>query len=182
MNETKTAVVLASLEKKANPLFKKLPDSISTKQEYEDAAFNMKLIKAIAADAEAEKKLLIDPLNEVIKRIKELFKPFENKVEEKEVELKQQMSGYLIEAKSKINQIGFALSSGKIKKASTAVKKQNELQATSNIRKVWTAICKDESKTPREFLVPDEAAIKKALKDGKKVAGWSYEQIETIVI
>lgn len=182
MNETKTAVVLASLEKKANPLFKKLPDTIATKQAYEDAAHNMKLIKCLAKDAEAEKKLLIDPLNEVIKRIKELFKPFETKVEQKEIELKQQMSSYLLEAKKQINKINGDLSSGKIKKASTAVKKQNELQATSNIRKVWTAICVDESKTPREFLVPDEASIKDALKNGVKVAGWKYEQVETIVI
>jgi len=182
MNETKTAVVLASLEKKANPLFKKLPDLISTKQEYEDAANNMKIIKALAKNAEAEKKLLIDPLNEVIKRIKELFKPFENKVEQKEIDLKQQMAKYLIDSRNKIDQINDALSSGKIKKASTAVKKQNELQVTSNTRKVWAVVCVDASKTPKEFLVPDEDAIKEALKGGRKVAGWEYNQIETIVI
>lgn len=189
MNETKTAVVLASLEKKANPLFKKLPTTITTKQEYEDAASNMKLIKMLVKDGGVEKKILLDPLTEIIentnilaKRIKDLFKPFEDKVEQKEDELKNLMLGYLIESKKQIAKISGDLSSGKIKKASTAVKKQNELQATSNIRKVWTAICEDENKTPREFMVPDEAAIKEALKGGKKVAGWTYKQIETIVI
>lgn len=182
MNEAKTAVVLAALQKKAQPLFKKLPERITTKQQYEDAASNMKAIKNLVKEAEKEKKQLIDPLNVVIKRIREHFRPFEDKAAEAEAKLKQQMEGYLLKAEKEMKVIEEKLEKGEIKKVATAVKKQNEIQATSNIRKVWTAICVDPDKTPREYLVPDEAAIKEALKSGKKVPGWKWEQVKQIVI
>lgn len=182
MNEAKTAVVLAALQKKAQPLFKKLPEKITTKQQYEDAASNMKAIKALVKEAEKEKKQLIDPLNVVIKRIREHFRPFENKAAEAEAKLKSQMSSYLLESEKKAKAIEQKLEDGKIKKVATAVKKQNEILVTTNIRKVWTAVCVDASKTPRKFLVPDEAAIKAALKNGEKVDGWKWEQVDQIVI
>lgn len=182
MNETKTAVVIASLEKKAAPLFRRLPEKITTKQQYEDAASNMKAIKMLVKDAEKEKKHLLDPLAEVVKRIREHFKPFEVKAAEAEAKLKQQMSGYLLEAEKKAKAIEQKLEDGKIKKVATAVKKQNEILATTNIRKVWTAVCVNVNKTPREYLVPDEAAIKAALKNGEKVDGWKWEQVDQIVI
>lgn len=182
MNETKTAVVIASLEKKAAPLFKKLPERITTKQQYEDAASNMKAIKLMVKEAEKDKKQLIDPLNAVIKRIREHFKPFETKAAEAEARLKQQMESYLLKVEKEMKAIEEKLEKGEIKKVATAIKKQNAIQATSNIRKVWTAVCVDPDKTPREYLIPDEAAIKEALKNGEKVAGWKWVQVNQIVI
>lgn len=179
---TSTVVVVTALRKKAKPILNKLPDVITTKAEYELAAANMKVVKSFAKEAEETKKQLIDPLNDVIKGIKELFAPFEQEVKGAETTLKLQMSIFLEDTKKKLKQIENDLDSGKIKKVTTAISKQNAITINSGIRKVWKAIPVDVAETPREYLMPDEKAIAAALKDGKSVRGWLWKKVDQIVI
>lgn len=182
MKDTQVAVVVSALEEKAKPLFRKLPEKITTKEQYEDAASNMKVLKSFVKDAEKEKKQLIEPLNNVVKKIRDLFRPFEDRVSTAESYLKAQMAEYVELSQKKIAKVEQDLEDGKIKKVTTAVRKQNELQVTSNVRKVWVLVCTDETLTPRRFMVPDEQAIKQAIQDGVKVPGWKMEQQNQIVI
>lgn len=176
MKDKKSVIVVTALQKKANPLFKKLPDVIKTKEEFKDAATNMKALKVLSKTAKAEQDKLVEPLEKVIVGIKELFKPFIDRVKEEDAATKQKMEDYRVLAEKQIKQLGEKLSAGKIKNVVTVVRKQNEIEVDSNTAMVWTLEEVDASKTPRQYLVPDESAIKEALKAGKKVSGWKWVQ------
>lgn len=183
-----TAVVVASLQKQAQPLVKHLSTiaTINTKQEFELAAEKIKSLKNLAQLADTEEKKISAPLNDALKATREHFKPFKNLVGEWEQKIKLLMSVFVEGQKKKLAKVEEDFSTGKIKKLSTA---QNKMEAivpentdSVQVRKVWTMRIVDEKKIPREFLVPNEAAIKAALKNGSKVPGCVWEQTESICI
>jgi hypothetical protein len=182
-----TAVVIQSLEKKAKPVFKKLEsiDSITTVEDNERAAEQLKFLKVLAQEADAQQKEITDPLEQAKKATIKLFKPFKDRVAEMETTIKLKMSNFLTLQKKKEVKLLEDFDNGKIKNVSTFTKKSQELQITSNVmqvRKVWTVEVENENEIPREYLVPDMEKIKQAFKDGKKVKGAKYFQKETIAI
>jgi Flp pilus assembly protein CpaB len=95
------------------------------------------------------------------------------------------MLAYLTANKAKEQKLIADFEAGKIKKINTVISKQKTLEVTNGaaqVRKVWTAIPVNEKLTPREFLIPDTSAIKEALKSGKAVAGWKWEQVDSIAV
>jgi len=185
--EISTAVVVKGLEKEAQPYFKKLRavSSIKTKEDYAIVSKNASQLKEIGKIAKAKEDSIVNPIMKGIKEIKALFKPFKDQVYVAEANAKTMLLEYqnkLEEDRAKLTE---DFKDGKIKKASTVVDKMAELDVddeSSSVRKIWRAVCVDESKTPREYLVPDEAKIKEALKAGKKVPGWVWKQNKTIAI
>lgn len=177
------AVILQSLIHDAAPHLKKVRNIVlKDKKDYDKAVDLMKLAKTYAKMGEEKEKSLTAPLLQVIGDIRLLFKPFKNEVEQVERELKIRMLQFNEANKVKILKLEEKFESGDIKKVSTIIKHTNELIIDSNIRKVWTAIPVNAMHTPREYLVPDETAIKAALKAGKVVKGWKWEQVEQIAI
>lgn len=183
---TNAAVVLASLEKEARPLIKALTAiEVVDQESYAKASEKMKALKELGKSAEAKKKSLTDPLTKVITDIRDLFRPFELLIAGLEGRTKESMLLFVEKQNDKRKQIEQDLESGKIKKVSTAVRKLAELEVSakgSQIRKVWQVVEVNAAETPIEYMVPDVAKIKEALKAGKKVKGWKWEQVETIAI
>jgi hypothetical protein len=179
-------IVLKALEKDAKTPIKKLSGlSITDQTDFENAGLTLKLLKDLGAQAEAKEKSLTAPLTKVIADIKSLFRPFRETVALTEQSVKQKMLAFLADQKKKEAKLLADFESGKIKKVTTVIAKQKELEVingAAQVRKVWTAIPVDETLTPREFLVPDRAAIKEALKSGQSVPGWKWEQIENIAV
>lgn len=179
-----TQVVLKSLEKQSLPLIRKLDGlaKIKTNEDYTRAIEVTKELKALGKLADAQLKTITDPLKQASDAARAIFKPFLTKLVDVEANIKAALLEYqegLDKKKLKLNE---SFESGDIKKASTYVKKSAELENDSNVRRVYQLIMLDESKTPRAFLTPDLDKIKAAFKEGKKVAGWSYEQVKTIAI
>jgi hypothetical protein len=172
---TSVQIVLSSLNKKAKPLQNKLSSlQVKDQKDYDLAGSLMKQLKTLAKESEAEKKKIIDPLNQTLKAIKEHFKPFEEVVEALEADTKKKMIAFYTAQEEKQKKLEAKFERGEIKKVSTLVSKQDELQvssAHSSVRKTKVVEIVDEKKIPREYLVPDMAAIKEALNAGKKVAG-----------
>ncbi len=179
-------IVLKALEKDSKKAIKQLSDLVINDQaSFDLAGETLKGLKTLGADAEAKEKSLTDPLTKVIADVRSLFKPFRSQVALVEADVKQKMLSYLTANKAKEQKLLADFDAGKIKKVSTVIAKQKTLEVSNGaaqVRKVWTAIAVNETLTPREFLIPDKVAIKEALKAGKKVAGWKWEQVDSIAV
>ena len=179
------AIVLRSLEEDAQPLFKKLNaiTSITKQEDYDRAMVLTKNLKELGRLAKEKEQSFTIPLNDLIKKSRELFRPFTSMVETTEANTKQIMLEFVTAQQNKLKAIEQDFSSGKIKRVSTFANKAAEFSAKkSGSRKVWKAICDDPSKTPKKFLIPDVPAITEALKNGEKVNGWIWQQVDQIAI
>lgn len=181
-----TAVIVANLEKSANPTIKKVTDlKIKTKEDFELAAQLIKKLKDWAKEAKAEEDRMTEGLKQSLSAIKNHFKPFRERVEMVEDATKEAMQSFLDGQKKLSERLDSDFESGKIKKVSTVVTKQNELRVTNGsaqIRKVWQMKIIDVSKIPREYMIPDTDAIKAVLKEGGSVAGCVWKQVDSIAI
>lgn len=185
--EINTQIIIKGMEKESAPLFKKLTavSTVNSKADFAMVSANITALKAIGKAAKAKKASIVDPIKQGIKEIDSLFKPFIDRCDEMEANAKRLLLQYQIKLDTESAKLEADFASGKIKKASTVVGKQAELvieDENVTIRKTWTAIATDASKTPREFMVPNEIAIKEALKAGKKVAGWEWKQVKGVSI
>jgi hypothetical protein len=180
-------IVLKALERDANIPLKKLIAiaRITTSEEFDRAAELLKDAKIYGAFAEAKEKSLTAPLNNVVSDIRAMFKPFREYVKSIEGSTKMLMMDFIEQTKAKEQKLLADFESGKIKNVSTLVTKTKGLEIHSSyaqVRKRWVAVCVDEAKTPRAYMVPDAVAIADALKAGKTVAGWEWKQVDNIAI
>lgn len=184
--QTDALVVLKALEAEAKgPLQKVKRLEIRTQADFDLAGELLGKAKMLSARAKEREESLTKPLTGVVKDIQALFRPFRNQVREIEETKKADMLAFLSRNKEKQAKLSEDFEAGKIKKTSTLVTKNLELEVVANtsvIRKVWTAVPVSPELTPREYMVPDEGKIKEALKVGKKVKGWEWKQVDNIAI
>ena len=179
------AIVVKALEEQATGLLRSLKriDSISSQEEYDRAHKYISSLKELKKIAKDKEQSLTTPLNEVIAKIRGLFKPFSSMVDETELRIKSLMLDFIQSQQEAAKQLERDFEKGAIKRVSTYARKSAELDTKkTGHRRVWRAICRDISKTPAKYLVPDEKAIAEALKRGEKVAGWVWEQVDQIAI
>lgn len=184
--QVSTAVVVATLEKLAAPVMRKVTDlKIKTKEDFELAANLVKKLKEWSKEASEQESKIINPMKEAMKAAQLHFKPFRNRVAEIELFTKSQMDLFLSNQEAKLKQLEANFSTGKIKKVSTLLASQDSLRVdngAAQIRKVWKVNIIDAKKIPREFLIPDEVAIRESCKSGKVPAGCEWRQENTIAI
>ena len=185
-NKNDALIVLTALEKEAAPLFKQINKlAITDGDTYNLKSAKVDALKQLGKQALAKEKSLTDPLQQVVRDIQALFKPFRTLVSEAEAIAKDEMVQFQIKMERARAKVAADLESGKIAKLSTAAKKIAEteiISPTSSVRKVWTLEIVDVDDIPREYLVPDEAKIREAFKAGKKITGCKWEQKTTIAI
>jgi len=181
-----TQIVVKALEKQASPITRKVTSLVINSQESFDQAGEMiKTLKEIDRKAVEEEKKITDPLTQALQAAKTHFKPFHDHVKLIEADTKAKMLTYVKTMEQKQLKALDDFDKGKIKKISTLTSKQEALQVVSSsaqTRQVWSMEVVDASIIPREYLMPDEAKIKEALKAGKKVKGCEWKQVKTIAI
>lgn len=184
-----TEVVIASLEKQASPAIKKLArvTKVTSKAEFDAVAEQIKLLKEIDKIAIKEENEMTSGIKHSLARIKAHFKPFHDKVSTLETNYKLMMSVWLEKNDKKLAQVTEAFVAGDIKKVSTFAEKTSALQISNEgsagkVKQISKLFINDVSKIPREFMVPDEAAIIAAFKNGENVAGCEYKKVKTIAI
>jgi len=176
------SVVAASIEKRVSKDFKKLETitSIATREQFDEAAKILKIVKDAAKEAKEEEKKITVPLDQARKAAIAHFKPFHDKVAHLETTIKLMMSNYQVALQKAQQKLDADFESGKIKKISTYSEKAADLTINSSdakVRKVWTAEIEDTTKIPREFLVPDMTKIREHLAaGGKPIAGVKWYQ------
>lgn len=144
-------------------------------------------IKLVYKAVTQRKEAITKPLNEALKSARELFKPLESDLDTAETELKKKMLDFKADERKKAEEaqakIEARVEKGTLK-PETAIRKTQEVQASVTDKTVATStgakatekfvteyVIVDETKIPREFLVPDMAKIKEAMKSGVAVAG-----------
>lgn len=175
-------VVAKSLEKQALPIIRKLSEfKLRTADDRDKAIELTKDLKGIAKEAERQLGTIINPIKQSIDAARAIFKPFQDQVKNLDAEIKQRILDFDQKQSDKKVALEERYEKGKVSTASF-LKKTSELEADNGMRMVWQAIPVNVDATPREYLVPDETKIKQALKEGKKVKGWKWEQVKTIAI
>lgn len=178
-------VILKSLEAEAKKPLKKISDlTIKSQADFDLAGELLKELKTLAKQADQKEKSFTSPLLAVVTDIRDFFRPFKELIKQIEADTKPKMLNFIQQQKSRQEKLKDKFEAGELS-ISTYVGKSNALEVTNGAaqaRKVWTAIPVNPELTPREFLVPDETAIKEAFKSGRKVKGWKWEQVESIAI
>jgi vacuolar-type H+-ATPase subunit I/STV1 len=179
-------IILKSLEKEISPTVKRQNKfEVTTKEEFELASSLLKGLKQLSKMAKDKEEELTVPLTQVVKGIKELFKPFRDLVAATEEDTKLKLTAFVNLQERKAKALDESFDNGKIKKVSTLVSKKNDLiinSKSAQVRKIWQAVPIDESLTPRKYLVPNVAMIKEDLAAGIDVPGWEYVQKTNIAI
>lgn len=190
LDQTTDALVLISVLKQQSKGAEKQISNlvVKTQTDYENAIVLLKTLKEYDKRAEEKELSLTDPITETLRiqkklrsDISELFAPFRNNITQITEDTKQKLLVYIEANKVQAAKLESDFEAGKIKKVATLVGKTAAL-VTSGNRKVWSAVCINEQQTPRQYLIPDLVAIKAALKEGKQVTGWKWEQIDQITI
>lgn len=184
-----TQVLVASLEKKANPAIKKLKKivTVDSVEEFQEAGIQLKVIKAVRKEAADEMSSMLSGIKLTEKKIREHFKPFFDKVDSLEADYKLLMSVFLEQSKKKQAKLNEDFETNKVKKISTYNNKLASMTVThvkggASIRKVQKLFIVDEKKIPREYLVPNEKKIREALEAGENVPGCELKYVEGISI
>ena len=147
-------------------------------------------MKSVAKMIKERKEQITRPLMEALESARGLFKPIETNLAEAERVVKTKMLAYNAEQdrKAEAERLKLAKRVEKgIMKPETAVAKMEAIQAApANVQGKTGAMAfrtikkyrvTDESKLPREYLMPDTAKINEALKAGKEVPGAeAYEE------
>lgn len=185
-NEKQSAmIVLKAVQKEATPLMRKVSNlSIKSKKDYDAAGHLVKQLKELRAHAEAKKRTILDPLNEAAKATRELFKPFEESVSLIESDTKAKMISWSDKQDTKREVLEERFEQGSIGVVALANKLQDVRTASefAETRKQKEIVIEDESKIPREYMVPDMRKIKEALKTGKKIPGVKEQYKKVIAI
>jgi len=184
---TDVQIVAKAIEKQAAPLIKKLSqiDSIRSNEDYEKAAVTMKALKEIAKESAEKRKSIIEPMNQAIRNVNSLFAPFNKRIAEMEHDVKALMTNYLEEQEAKSKKLEESFKKGDIAKPSTLLRKQAQLQPTSEVAVVRTlqkVKIEDLQKVPRKYMVPDLRLIEQALKEGIAVPGCTLETVKNIAL
>lgn len=131
-----------------------------------------------------EKEKITKPMNEALKNARNLFRPFEDNVEEASRVIKFKMTEYIqsVDAarKEEEEKIAKKIESGRMK-VETGLTKMEKLpeapkrvQAESGgvqVRTIKKVVIKDPEKLPREYLIPDEVKIRKVALAGVEIPG-----------
>lgn len=182
-----TQIVFESVKKRAVPIIKRLElvEKIGGTVEMEKVLTDLKVLKAIAKEAETQLDSIVAPAKTIINNARSIWSPFLSRIKALEADKKANVLDYKAAKDREAMKVLKDFEDGKIKKTSTVIAKQAELAVSSeaaSFRKLTRAKCLDEKATPREYLVPDERVILEALKAGKKVKGWELERVDSLAI
>lgn len=151
--------------------------TITSQVKLEQAVEARKELSKVKKVLENQKQEIVGPLNQALKKTRDLFKPYEQRLDIVDNWLKEQMLKWEeiqeaerkkkeIEIETKIaeGEMSFEEAGKKIEK----IEKKIEAVPTREISKVEIV---DKSKLPLEYLEPDLVAIKRDLIAGKEIAG-----------
>jgi hypothetical protein len=179
-------IVVAALEKQAVPVIKKVTDlEIKSNADYQAAANLLSQLSTYEKEAEAKRTGITQPMNAALRNVNALFKPFADKVELVKKTVKARMTAWDDKQEAERKKLEAKFETGEIKKMSTLTQKLEAAtvySSSSTTRMVKVLRIVDASKIPREYLVPDEAKIKAAFKEGKAVLGCTWKEEKQIAI
>lgn len=161
--------------------------AIIKKEDYDQAMKEGLEIKAVLDKLEGREKEITAPLKEALDGVVALFKPNKTKLKDALTTIRTKMATWYAEEEKRAREEKAKLlaregeGKGKLK-PETVLKKTGEIVTPEKtaksdeggsvtMKKIPEYVVTDEALLPREFLTPDMAKIKEALKLGKPVPG-----------
>ena len=189
--ETKELTVLkgqvSKLENQAEAV------TIATQADYVNTIDLVSKLKETGKLIKDKKESITKPLNEALRNARDLFAPIEDQFIKAEAIVKTKLLDYKrmkdAEARTEEAKIVARVEKGTLK-LETAEKKLDTIERIDTttrgavgivqIRKIRKVRIVDESLIPREYLKPDEVAIRKDALNGKTIPGVVIEEEEVI--
>jgi hypothetical protein len=154
------------------------------KTSFEKGGELLKVITAAGKRAKEEKDKVLKPAELTVARIKEQWRPFEDALKAGMAHVKQCMALWIGQEAVRIAlEKQKILSDSRITKPETVERKLSAIEVApiNHTRNVLELVITDESKIPREYMVPDLVAIREALKNGEVIPGAKLERVKKIV-
>lgn len=193
MNKTKTEIIelntaeaIKIAEEKAMTLADNSRIKVNSQPTLDQAKTSLTQVKEIKKIVQEKKDSVVKPLNEALKNTRALFKPIEDKVDLIETYLKGEVLRYntklLQEQRKREEEAQAKIEAGAtFEEATKSVERIEKKIDAIPTRKIKRLKIIDASKIERQFLIPDEQAIKEALLAGIKVSGCELVEEEIIV-
>jgi glutamine synthetase adenylyltransferase len=153
--------------------------NIETPEDYEQVATLGKKLSAYIKNVDKKEKEITKPINDSLKNIRAMFKPFKETAENKKKEIKDAMAKYIYLQEEKRRKeearITARVERGTMRE-DTAVNKLTSLEETKTdtagtTTSVLTVTIDDIKLIPAEYLTVNESAIKQAYRQGVEVPG-----------
>lgn len=181
-----TAEAIKIAEEKAMTLADNSRIRVNSQPTLDQAKTSLTQVKEIKKIVQEKKDSVVKPLNEALKNTRALFKPIEDKVDLIETYLKGEISKYntklLQEQRKREEEAQSKIEAGATFEEATKlvanIEKKIDAIPTRKIKRLKIV---DASKIERQFLIPNEQAIKEALLAGIKVSGCELVEEEIIV-
>lgn len=182
MTDTKELAPLkaqvSKLENQANAV------AISTPEDYTQAVDIVAKLKEAGSNIKAKKESITKPLNEALKNARDLFRPIEDQFSNAESVIKGKLLSYkkMMDERAAAEEAKIAqkVESGKMK-LETGEKKLDQIERVDTttkgkvgevqIRKIKKVRITDEAALPRQYLVPDNVAIRRDALSGIAIPG-----------
>lgn len=185
MTNTKSKEIV-EVEKQITPVLQEFNQLvIKTPEDYNIAVSVGGHIKKAQKFVTEKKELITKPLNEALKNTRAMFKPFEDQLDQAELDLKRKMLTFKKEEEAKRVKLEERVERGTMKQETLVNKVQEMTTKTtsteigkSTVVKRTEYVVVDKSKIPLEYLVPDMVAIRQAFKLGKVVEGVEAREVE----
>ena len=184
--ELNTQEAIKIAEEKAMTLADNSRIKVNSQPTLDQAKISLAQVKEIKKIVQEKKDSVVKPLNEALKNTRALFKPIEDKVDIIETYLKGEVLRYntklLQEQRKREEEAQAKIEAGAtFEEATKSVERIEKKIDAIPTRKIKRLKIIDASKIERQFLVPDEQAIKEALIAGIKVSGCELVEEEIIV-
>ena len=184
--ELNTQEAIKIAEEKAMTLADNSRIKVNSQPTLVQAKISLTQVKEIKKIVQEKKDSVVKPLNEALKNTRALFKPIEDKVDIIETYLKSEVSKYntklLQEQRKREEEAQAKIEAGAtFEEATKSVERIEKKIDAIPTRKIKRLKIIDASKIERQFLVPDEQAIKEALIAGIKVSGCELVEEEIII-
>ena len=181
---TQEAIKIA--EEKAMTLADNSRIKVNSQPTLDQAKTSLSEVKEIKKVITEKKDSVVKPLNEALKNTRALFKPIEDKVEVIESYLKGEILKYntklLEEQRKREAEAQAKIQAGAtFEEATKSIERVEKKIESIPTRKIKRLKIVDETLIPRQFLVPNEVAIKEALLAGEKVSGCELVEEEIII-
>lgn len=187
MNTKEITTTVENQIEKMSEAISQLPTIITSQEEY-DATYEIgKKVATLLKNIDTKEKSITKPINDSLKEIRNLFKPFKTQVESVSDELKKRRQLFIQaeEAKKQIEEerIAKRVEKGTMRE-DTAVTKLATIEETkTDTRGGMTSVLRvkvlDIKLIPAEYLIVDETKIKQAYREGVTVEGVEcfYEKV-----
>jgi len=184
--ELNTDEAIKIAEEKAMTLADNSRIKVNSQPTLDQAKISLAQVKEIKKIVQEKKDSVVKPLNEALKNTRALFKPIEDKVDIIETYLKSEVSKYntklLQEQRKREEEAQVKIEAGAtFEEATKSVERIEKKIDAIPTRKIKRLKIIDASKIERQFLIPNEQAIKEALIAGIKVSGCELVEEEIIV-